>query len=111
MIQARKIQYMCMSKLSAKELANRAHQFLADGDKKKQQLSTTKDLSNGQEGINFKGVILRHIRFAVKCMVLPGVSNLYVKYFNMLLSILSCNHQHSYNWNDKGFSCHKTNPL
>jgi len=35
MIQARKVQYKCMSKLSAKELANRGHQFLANGDKRK----------------------------------------------------------------------------
>ena len=49
MIQARKIQYMCMSKLSPQELASRAHQFLADGDKKKQH-SSSKTLSSTQEG-------------------------------------------------------------
>ncbi|XP_064384154.1 uncharacterized protein LOC135333176 isoform X2 [Halichondria panicea] len=49
MIQARKVQYMCMSKLSPKELASRAHQFLADGDKKKQH-SNNKGLSSTQEG-------------------------------------------------------------
>ena len=35
LIQTRKVQYQCMSKLSAKELANRGHMFLANGDKKK----------------------------------------------------------------------------
>ena len=34
-IQTRKVQYQCMSKLSAKELANRGHMFLANGDKRK----------------------------------------------------------------------------
>lgn len=55
MIHARKIQYMCMSKLSPQELASRAHQFLAEGDKKKQH-SSSKALSSAQEGaiyINF----------------------------------------------------------
>lgn len=50
MIQARKTQYMCMSKLSAKELASRAHQFLADGDKKKRQ-ANSKDISADPEGL------------------------------------------------------------
>ncbi len=52
MIQARKIQYMCMSKLSPKELANRAHQFLADGDKKKRHPSS-KDTSSFPEGNDY----------------------------------------------------------
>lgn len=34
-VQTRKVQYRCMSKLSAKELANRGHMFLANGDKKR----------------------------------------------------------------------------
>ena len=34
MIQTRKVQYQCMSKLSPQELASRAHQFLAEGEKK-----------------------------------------------------------------------------
>lgn len=48
MIQARKVQYMCMSKLSPKELASRAHQFLAEGDRKKSQ--PAKVISFAQEG-------------------------------------------------------------
>lgn len=48
MIQARKVQYMCMSKLSPKELANRAHQFLAEGDKKKSH--PAKVIDSAQEG-------------------------------------------------------------
>ena len=48
MIQARKVQYMCMSKLSPKELASRAHQFLTEGDKKKSQ--PAKVISFAQEG-------------------------------------------------------------
>ena len=44
MVQARKVQYQCMSKLSAKELANRGHQFLANGDKRKSSnLTGSKD--------------------------------------------------------------------
>lgn len=34
MIQTRKVQYQCMSKLSPHELASRAHQFLAEGEKR-----------------------------------------------------------------------------
>ena len=34
MIQTRKVQYQCMSKLSPQELASRAHQFLGEGDKR-----------------------------------------------------------------------------
>ena len=34
MIQTRKVQYQCMSKLSPRELASRAHQFLAESEKR-----------------------------------------------------------------------------
>lgn len=50
-IQARKTQYMCMSKLTAKELANRGHQFLANGDKRKSTSHTAaKDKAMVQNG-------------------------------------------------------------
>ncbi len=49
MVQARKVQYQCMSKLSAKELANRGHQFLANGDKRKTLgVSAAASVHNGQ---------------------------------------------------------------
>ena len=51
MIQARKVQYQCMSKLSAKELANRGHQFLANGDKRKSTgYPGTKERAPAQNG-------------------------------------------------------------
>ena len=34
MIQTRKVQYQCMSKLSPHELASRGHQFLAENEKR-----------------------------------------------------------------------------
>ena len=34
MIQTRKVQYQCMSKLSPRELASRAHRFLGEGDRR-----------------------------------------------------------------------------
>ena len=33
MVQARKVQYQCMSKLSPRELATRGHQFFAQGER------------------------------------------------------------------------------
>lgn len=50
MIQARKVQYVCMSKLSPKELASRAHQFFNEGDKRKSQ--SDKSISSAQEAGN-----------------------------------------------------------
>ena len=47
MIQTRKVQYLCMSKLSAKELVNRAHQFVADGDKRSHVASRNTTASAG----------------------------------------------------------------
>ncbi len=64
MIQARKVQYMCMSKLSAKELANRAHHFLADGDKKKHQASS-QDMSTSQQGLYVILVVPRNFLYSL----------------------------------------------
>lgn len=57
MIQTKKVQYYCMSKLSAKELANRAHQFLAEGDKKKSAQSLQQSKKEIQNNHNNAGKI------------------------------------------------------
>jgi len=56
-MQARKTQYMCMSKLSPKELASRAHHFLNDTGKGK-QLPSIADTSLAKEGIILKSVYM-----------------------------------------------------
>lgn len=54
MIQTRKVQYQCMSKLSASELASRAHQFLANGDKRRSSGTASKPSRGAGPGV--KGI-------------------------------------------------------
>ena len=51
MIQTRKVQYQCMSKLSASELASRAHQFLANGDKRRSSGTASKPSRGAGPGV------------------------------------------------------------
>ena len=51
MIQTRKVQYQCMSKLSPQELASRAHRFLGEGDRRSaghQRNSNISSLNTGR---------------------------------------------------------------
>ena len=61
MIQTRKVQYQCMSKLSPHELASRAHQFLAEGEKRSVGHRKSTTLSSNA-GMNMKLIILHRRR-------------------------------------------------
>ena len=47
MIQTRKVQYQCMSKLSPQELASRAHRFLAEGEKRSTDRRRSSNVTSG----------------------------------------------------------------
>ncbi len=50
MVQARKVQYECMSKLSPTELATRGHQFFVQGDKRERDSSNPTSPANPIKG-------------------------------------------------------------
>ena len=58
MIQTRKVQYKCMSKLSPQELATRGHQFLVEGDKRRASSSGTG--GNNQHSATPRGTNSHH---------------------------------------------------
>jgi hypothetical protein len=52
MIQTRKVQYQCMSKLSPQELASRAHHFLGEGNRRSTGHQKNSDISTSNTGIS-----------------------------------------------------------
>ena len=58
MIQTRKVQYQCMSKLSPQELASRAHRFLSEGDRRLagHQRNTNISLSSSNSGTSLNAI-------------------------------------------------------
>ena len=55
MIQTRKVQYQCMSKLSPQELASRAHRFLGEGDRRSAGHQRKSNVTNSNTG-KFKSI-------------------------------------------------------
>ena len=58
MIQTRKVQYQCMSKLSPQELASRAHHFLGEGNRRSADHQRNSDISSSNTGMSLHYMIL-----------------------------------------------------